>query len=59
MLDSFGYQNLFIVPAQKRTWSIRSRLSLRSLHTLKSFGYHYYNDCVAFKTKSMCFLTTV
>jgi len=59
MLDSFGDQNLFIFPAQKRTWSKRSRLSLRSLHTLASFWYHYYNGCVAFKTNSMCFLKTV
>jgi len=48
MLDSFGDQNLFSFPAQKHTWSKRSRLSLRSLQTLESFGYHYYNNCVAF-----------
>ena len=36
----------------KFTWSKRSRLSLRSLHTLENFGYYYYNDCVAFKMNS-------
>jgi len=34
MLDSLFDQNLYIFPAQKHTLSKRSRLSLRSLHTL-------------------------
>jgi len=33
MLNSFCDQDLFIVPAQKCTWSARSRLSLSSFHT--------------------------
>ena len=41
----------------KYTWSERSRLSLRSLHTFEHFGYYCYNDCVAFKTN--CSLTEV
>jgi len=38
MLDSIGDQNLpFSQP--KYTWSKRSRVSLRSLHTLETIGY--------------------
>ena len=50
----------FICPAIKRTWSKRSRLSLRSLHTLsESFVCHYNVLCNFQNEQFLYFLATV
>ena len=49
-----------ICPAIERTWSKRSRLSLRSLHTLsESFVYHYNVLCNFQNEQFLYFLATV